>query len=652
MKRAVGLALILGLGCGREEPPARRPAPSPAPAPPPSPPGKLQPRDDLLPEHRALLRVGGEERFVDVREAAAQGYTIVDLSDEWTPDIFAEQAGADGHPLPNRYRRVFVGLANDRLDDDGQPIEPGKKNFLELFGIPPSLGVLRARFLEDAEKSCDRDLDPVALAGVDNLTHYAPEQQARRENKRGWIPRELKDPRVKLTEAQINSRKRWIAEFDAERLAIEEVEKRLTCEGMLGPKSRHEKGVYDEGLVVAVRNFQHENKIYESNYRLRRTLETLGRPSLSNDHDALVRVLTERVVSAAAILEDGSVKDGKNFVDEFSRAAIEQLGLGSPESALAFFRRHPAHDFTWLRAAVRLPATPEYYAPHMDLRIAIDAGDVWYEPLFDAKGNLKNPSRDRFPSFTVVATHGGRKIPLVRWRTTVGGWRSEQARDGYEYFRYKGSDLGPRVMRRVVSGPVWIAPESTPIRSMVKRKYVDKALQPVVDYDEIGPGFRSAYGLVAGYFVVPGTGGRPDWDKGIRAHGSSEYLSIYSNGGYSHGCHRLPNHLAIRLYSFVLRHRRMRPLGDESMSFSRQFLKDDEVFELRIPSRGFAYELDPPIEVEVLEGNVRGKVKEPVTVYVPKPGVVYPGPPPPVPDSAEARAGGAGARAEPAEEQP
>ena len=68
----------------------------------------------------------------------------------------------------------------------------------------------------------------------------------------------------------------------------------------------------------------------------------------------------------------------------------------------------------------------------------------------------------------------------------------------------------------------------------------------VVNYDELGPGYLSAYGLVAGYFVVPGQNGRPDFDNGVRAHGSSDYLSIYSANGFSHGCHRLPNHLAIR----------------------------------------------------------------------------------------------------------
>ena len=152
-------------------------------------------------------------------------------------------------------------------------------------------------------------------------------------------------------------------------------------------------------------------------------------------------------------------------------------------------------------------------------------------------------------------------MPLVRWRTTIGGWRADQAPNGYEYFRYKGSDVGPRVIRHVVSGPVWIAPTSTPIRTLVKGKIVNGKWQEVVNYDELGPGYLSAYGLVAGYFVVPGQNGKPDFDNGVRVHGSSDYLSIYSANGYSHGCHRLPNHLAIRMYSFILHHRHMKVVG-------------------------------------------------------------------------------------------
>jgi hypothetical protein len=124
--------------------------------------------------------------------------------------------------------------------------------------------------------------------------------------------------------------------------------------------------------------------------------------------------------------------------------------------------------------------------------------------------------------------------------------------------------------------------------------------------------------------VIPGENGKPDIDRGIRAHGSSEYLSIYSPDGYSHGCHRLPNHLAIRLYDFLLQHRHTIIKGDAPMDFARQFLWKEQVYEMRIPSRGFEFELDPPMNVNVLEGNIMGELKEPVEGPVPKPGVEYP----------------------------
>jgi hypothetical protein len=408
----------------------------------------------------------------------------------------------------------------------------------------------------------------------------------------------------------------------------------------------------------AIRRFQQKHMIYEGHALAPRTREALGRPLLDNDHRSLVRALRERVVAAAAILEDGTAdpKAGwrtttgerrpvPNLADTFTDEAVRQLALDTPERALAFFRRHGAADFGHLRAAVKLPAPPEYYGPEMDLSIEIDRGDVWYDLPFDDKGAYKPQARKKFPQFQLYAKHRGQRVPLVRWRTTIGGWRAEQASDGYEYFRYKGSDVGPRVIRQILAGPVWIAPESTPIRSLTKTKWLGGRAERVVNYDELGPGYLSAYGLVAGYFVVPGANGRGDFDNGIRAHGSSDYLSIYSDSGFSHGCHRLPNHLAIRLYSFVLRHRPMRVDGDQTMDFARQFLSKDEVFEIRIPSRGYRYVLDPPLPVEVLEGEIKGKLKDPVLTYVPKPGVRYPGPPPPVPSSAESRAGGAAAPA-------
>ena len=614
---------------------------------------------------RALVIRDGQETWTSAAGAARSGYTVVDLGDDWTPYIFAEHRGPDGAPLPNRYRRVFLGLANDTLDEDGEPLPAGETNYLELYGIPPSLGVLRARFLEDEKQHCHEGANLAAMEAVETVGYVAPDKVKQEEKRIARLRDELEDARRKAhvqtlaelaKDPKLEPKVKLVERRAAEKLAMTEVERRLACEGMFKRGLKHSPGIYDDAMRLAVRRFQQKHMIYESNYLRQKTMDALARAPLANDHEALVRVLRERVVAAASVLEDGSLegKNGpptytgangqpapvRNLVEELTKSAVEQLGLATPETALAFFKRHSAADFRSLRAAVRLPALPDYYGPTMDLSIVIDRGEVWYDLPWDATGARHPQPRKRYPSFHVYVKYKEQRIPLVRWRTTIGGWRAEQASDGYEYFRYKGSDVGPRVIRNVVAGPVWIAPESTPIRSLVKTKTVNGLWQRVVNYDELGPGFLSAYGLVAGYLVVPGKAGKPDWDNGIRAHGSSEYLSMYSSEGYSHGCHRLPNHLAIRLYSFILHHRAMQIVGDQPVNIARQFLLGDDTFEIRVPSRGYQYVLEPPLPVDVLEGEIKGTLKKPVMTYVPKPGVRYPGPPPAVPNSAEARAGG------------
>jgi hypothetical protein len=657
------LALSALLGCGgsagvpgptdqADAPSAKPPGSAPAPA------GGDQhrPHSDVAGDQRVLLITGTpeqpEERWMDAAAAEAAGYTIVDLSDSWTPAIFAEYVGEEGQPLHNRYRRIFLGLANDQLDEDGEPLLPGEKNHLELYGIFPSLSVLRKRVLHDEQHPCDTPENTSALEAVETVTYIPPADLKKAERKLEQARHDLEKARKKAglasvqelaSDPEMDAKLKLLDKRAAEAVALAAVERRLECEELLKPEQKHQKGIYDEPMRLAVRKFQQKQMIYEANYLRRKTVDALSRPLLDNDYDSLVRVLRERVVSAAGIIEDGTASQESNLVDEYTKIALEEMRLPNAQAALAFFKRRKEGDFASLLVAVKLPPRPAYYADHMELSIVVDRGDVWYDLPFDANGEFKIPVRKKYPTLTLYAHVDGKQRALARWRTTIGGWRAEQAPNGYEYLRYKMSDVGARVIREIVAGPVWIAPASTPIRSLTKPKNVNGKWMHVVNYDELGPGFLSAYGLIAGYFVIPGPEGRPDIDKGVRAHGSSDYLSIYSPNGYSHGCHRLPNHLAIRLYSFLLRHRNRKVVGDQPMYFSRQFLRKDTVYEIRMASRGFLYQLDPPLPVNVLEGNIKGTQKTPIVGYVPEPWAEYPpGPPPAFSDSPEAKAGGSG----------
>src|SRR3982751_6271803 len=131
---ALLVSLLAVVGCRRDAsdgattaapaPPA--PAPS-APVVPRRPRGKdqdaLPPATGLPPERRALQVVDGQDRIVDADVAREDGLTLVDLSDGWAPRIFADGAGAQ--PMPNHYRTVFLGLANNKTDGDGQPLSAG-----------------------------------------------------------------------------------------------------------------------------------------------------------------------------------------------------------------------------------------------------------------------------------------------------------------------------------------------------------------------------------------------------------------------------------------------------------------------------------------------------------------------------------------------
>ncbi len=658
-------------------PPAATRAPGPAFAPvsfptlPAASEADLQPpAAGLAPQRRAIQVAHGSERVVDADGARAQGLTVVDLSDDWAPAVFADGTAPDGTLLPNRYRAVFTGLANDRTDGDGQPLSSGEKNYLELYGVPPTLSVLRERFLADAGRACDPTFNIGALLAVDSIETWGASTEQKELAKQQARAQRLEAARAQADadtlEALAAADPRWAKDVkahrraEAERAAFAEIEKRLACEGLLDlDRARHKAGRYDSVMRKAMFDFQQKHTVIDQADLRRSTLEILARPPLANDYAALRRVLAERVADAGGIIEDGSASSGAagpvtylgadgarhavpDLVTQATDLLLARLDLGTPEQALAFFRRHPAADFRWLRAAVRLPPRPEYYGAVMELSAEIDRGDVWYDfPFNDAGARVPQP-RERFPSFTLFVRWRGERVPLVHWRTTVGGWRSELASDGQEYYRYKDSDVGPRVWRHIVTAPVWIPPPSSPLGSMVKEKKVNGTFVRVTNYDETGPGYLSAYGLAAAIHeqMRKAPEGVTYFDNGIRTHGSFDYTSL--RGRFSHGCHRLYNNLAVRLFSFVLQHRRVRTLGPIALGSRRWFYSKGEVFEMRLPSRGFYFELTPPLPVETLEGRIKGAQPKPIAGYVRKPGVKYAtAAPPAAANNAESKAGGA-----------
>src|SRR5205085_6564148 len=124
-------------------------------------------------------------------------------------------------------------------------------NYLELYGVPPTLGVLRARFLADAARTCDPTFDTAKLLAVDEIPTWGATTEQKELAKHHLRGLRLEAAReqagLESFEALADAEPRYAKDVKAhrrtedERAAFAEVEKRLACEGTLD-LAKHKAG--------------------------------------------------------------------------------------------------------------------------------------------------------------------------------------------------------------------------------------------------------------------------------------------------------------------------------------------------------------------------------------------------------------------------
>ncbi|MDJ0762938.1 MAG: L,D-transpeptidase [Myxococcota bacterium] len=580
-----------------------------------------------------------------IRELRDAGVSEEDIRErlgiEPPPEVATDGDGGPATPTGEDPEEAFEGGLGD-VD-----------NFLEVYGIPPSLSVLRKRALQEVNRPCFNDIDLEKIKRFDGFVSYKNNDVANSESLKGRtfarkMRREMErlnvtDP-LELTNNLDAKVSRGLVDIALRYEAIVEVQKFLVCAGFYrkGAETTYRKGAIDWKTHQALVAFEHKHRIFGWGFIGRKTLEALRKSPQERLFDGFLRVLAERIADATGIIEDGSAKgpDGKpaaykdlegqdhpvpNLVAEYTAAVIRHMDLGTPDKVIGFLTRHDDGFFNKLFVAVPLPTKPPYYSDVMDLHAELERGDVWYEYPFNEDGSRRGQPRKNMPKLTLYVKWNGQDIPLATMGTTIGGWRSERAPDNYEYYKYKNSDVGPRVWKDIVAGPVWLPPGTTPVDDLVKTVVYRGRKISVPNYDEFGPWYASAYGLVAAFHVRPverKSGNIDYFDNGIRTHGSVDYNSILRR--FSHGCHRLYNHLAIRLFDFVLRHKKYTRIGQVPAGYSHQFTtSEDETHTIVLDSKGYRYELTDPLPINVLTGRVRGKQRVPIEHHMPKPGVEY-----------------------------
>jgi hypothetical protein len=596
---------------------------------------------------------GGETNGqVDAAEAAEQGYIVVDLGEEWTPYLFSTRGNASEPEVPNTYRATYLALARGELPRDHHGERARRDKYLELYGIMPTLGLLRERMRHVSGLACAASLDLEPLADFDGFVSYQSNDGARRDSRNfavltNQIERLLDAQHVESVDA-LNlealddrdvRRVRDYREQAPKVAAIRAAQERLACEGFFADRGSYTRGAIDWVTHEALAEFERRHRVYGWGFIGKDTLDALRKTPMENEREAVIRVLAERAMHAAGVIEDGSTStkhdgtprtfrgaDGAehtipNLEAQIRESIVSAFGLETPESTLAWLDSLGELPPDGERlVAVHRPELPEYYSGDMDLFVEIDRGDVWYDFPFDAEGRELGQPVQRRPRLTIFTNYRGQKIPLARFGTTIGGWRSEVI-DGTVMWKYKNSPPGDRIWHQIVAAPVWLPPESTPPKDLLARNPRGRGADRfVVNYHETGPSYASAYGLVAAYHLKylerdDGTL-RHGNDEGIRTHGSVDYMSIMRR--HSHGCHRLHNHIAVRLMSFVLAHRPHRRVGQQRLSWRRVLEHEGETYNMEIDEGGYVFDLEEPVRVAVLEGRIRGQVQRPIEGGLPK----------------------------------
>ena len=513
-----------------------------------------------------------------------------------------------------------------------------------MFGIPPTLSVLAARVEAEVAPAREACFDAVDREGLEQFTGdvgFLDRDRSKRDYEQAlhdadWIAKETaaraagvslapeavlaavrEDPK---TRGRVDRYLRGKARVRAVRAA----QARLVCEGLLSPKSRYTPGSYDLPTHEALATWERKHDIFGWGLLGGETLGMLLAPTRSLLLDDLRRVLAERVADAAGIVEDGSINQARrrnpptwrdaagatqpvpDLIDDYVNALLAAIGVQTPEQAVAFLRAHQAglaglhvafkaptlagvlrrRQFQFPVTLPQAPTTPPFFehGPQRRdrsrrrlvrpaVRRARQAGRAAARPL---------PAPDTVRALAgaedsaLLVAHDDR---LVAQRDARGRTRVLQVQE----LRHRAAGLeGDR--RRAGLDP----PDGTPAKDLLTRKVLDRNLGPVVmvNTDVMGPGYGSAYGLVMGIHVDPQRG---NFDNQIRTHGSVDYTSIARR--FSHGCHRLVNNRAVRLYDFVLRHHTFKRIGNVPLNLKKRLEVDGDVYHYAIKTRGYYYEL-------------------------------------------------------------
>ena len=473
-----------------------------------------------------VIEGGRATRQMTAEAARKEGLTVVDLSDDWLPYVFSQTP-----EKPQPLRPFLLDLANGRTRQGKQYARPREDRFFEVFGIFPSPNMVRRRLAEKKRHAChdkvkDAVLEELAPKNVippeelEKIPNPNPETRAETPmvtTGRTISPRPLTEQekraviamqahlrcedmlRGKATPGRMD---RWTAEGlkvyqHLHQLADNSKIDLDTRTVLMGDSREHDfrlllrvlrerivdaTGLLEDGSAVGVQG-QVQGRVLDSPEFQPLAVEAEKRAA------GAPAAATSATSEGTPAAPDASAKirPAPDLIAPATHAAAEALGWKSPETGLANNLPPPGPPPGSkkprkavgkgpaplpLAVAIKLPPLPPYYGPKMDLRAEIDRGEVVLErPKVDQHGKKKwkPPVADR-PTITVYAKAGDHEVALMRWPTTIGGWKTFEKKDGTMALKYKDSVTGDALWPEVLATPTWHPAPGMPTKKLLIKR--------------------------------------------------------------------------------------------------------------------------------------------------------------------------------------
>jgi hypothetical protein len=219
-------------------------------------------------------------------DSPGPGQLVLDLGEDWVPYIFTERSLPTDERTPQSYRSTYLALARGEFPNDIHGARAKKDRYLEVFGILPTLNLVRDRFRETQRQDCISKIDLEPLKLYERIIPYIDMAKARRDSATFVaIDRRLKqlmqkqgvDTPDKLDTAKLSAgdkaNLRQYEKMGPTQVLIRAAQTRLQCEGFL--KAQFLEGGLDWATNDAIAAFEKKHRVFGWGFVTKDSVEAL-----------------------------------------------------------------------------------------------------------------------------------------------------------------------------------------------------------------------------------------------------------------------------------------------------------------------------------------------------------------------------------------